>query len=139
MDRLPGHTASGHWIGRKSSHARDDRLDIAFQGSAPPAAAKSTVAPIDSAILIGTWHASREDGSKFELTLTKDATFEWKFTLKGKVEEFGGTYKYNDNALALERKDGGALIAGLVPDGTEKFNFKLLGAPKEDPGLAFSR
>ena len=104
-----------------------------------PAAAKSTVAPIDSAILIGTWHASREDGSKFELTLTKDATFEWKFTLKGKVEEFGGTYKYNDNALALERKDGGALIAGLVPDGTEKFNFKLLGAPKEDPGLAFSR
>ena len=108
----------------------------------PPAGSsgsKPAVKPIDPASLVGTWHASRDDGSKFELTLTNDSKFDWKFTLKEKVEEFGGTYKYESNAIALERKDGGGLIAGLVPDGPEKFNFKLLGAPQEDPGLDFSK
>ncbi len=97
------------------------------------------VTPIDASMILGTWKATREDGSLFELTLTKESTFNWKFTLKGKVEEFGGKYKFENNALALERKEGGVLIAGLVADGTQKFNFKLLGAPKEDPGLDFSK
>ena len=101
-----------------------------------PAAA---VTPIDASMILGTWKAARDDGSQFELTLSKESTFNWKFTLKGKIEEFGGKYKFENNALALERKDGGILIAGLVADGTQKFNFKLLGAPKEDPGLDFSK
>jgi tetratricopeptide (TPR) repeat protein len=104
-----------------------------------PAATPSAVAPIDPMFILGTWRASRDDGSQFELTLTKESTFNWKFTLKGKVEEFDGKYKFESNALALERKDGGMLIAGLVADGTAKFNFKLLGAPQEDPGLNFSK
>ena len=104
-----------------------------------PAATAAPVTPIDPSVIQGTWHASRDDGSQFELTLTKDSTFNWKFTLKGKIEEFGGKYKFENNALALERKDGGILIAGLVADGTQKFNFKLLGAPQEDPGLDFSK
>ncbi len=106
---------------------------------APPATTASPVAPIDPAILDGIWQASRDDGSKFEMTLKNDATFNWKFTQKEAVQEFGGTYKLEGNVLALERKDGGSLIAGLVPDGPQKFNFKLLGSPKEDPGLNFSK
>ena len=104
-----------------------------------PTAPAEAVKPIDPSMVLGTWKASRDDGSQFELTLTKESTFNWKFTLKGKVEEFGGQYKFENNALALERKDGGVLIAGLVADGTQKFNFKLLGSPKEDPGLDFSK
>ena len=104
-----------------------------------PTATAAAVTPIDASMIPGTWKAARDDGSQFELTLSKDSTFNWKFSLKGKVEEFGGKYKFENNALALERKDGGILIAGLVADGTQKFNFKLLGAPKEDPGLDFSK
>ena len=108
---------------------------------AAPAAATSApaVKPIDLAKLTGTWQASREDGSRFELTLTKESSFNWKFTLKDTVQEFGGTYTVDGNVLSLQRKDGGSLIAGVVPDGDQKFNFKLLGAPQEDPGLNFSR
>jgi len=73
------------------------------------------------------------------LTLNKDNTFHWKFGVNGKTEEFDGTYKYESNELALQRNDGGALIAGVVPHGDQKFNFKLLGAPQEDPGLTFTR
>ena len=41
--------------------------------------------------------------------------------------------------LALERKDGGSLIAEVTPGGDAKFNFKMLGGPADDPGLDFSK
>ena len=105
----------------------------------PTPAATPAIRPIDPAMLVGTWGASRDDGSKFEMTLNADRTFNWKFAQKETVQEFGGTYTVEGNVLALERKDGGSLIAGVVPNGEQKFNFKLLGAPKEDPGLNFSK
>jgi tetratricopeptide (TPR) repeat protein len=104
-----------------------------------PATSSQGVQSMELATLLGSWHASRDDGSKFDLTLNQDDTFHWKFSINGKTEEFDGTYKYESNELALQRKDGGALIAGLVPYGNQKFNFKLLGAPQEDPGLTFTR
>jgi len=89
---------------------------------------------------VGAWKAIRDDGSKFNLTLTKDATFKWSFSPKGQVaQEFDGTYSVEENVLALERTDGGSLIAEVTPAGRTQFNFKLLGAPEDDPGLEFSR
>ena len=35
--------------------------------------------PVDPAVLLGSWHASRDDGSNFDLTLKPDKTFTWKF------------------------------------------------------------
>lgn len=105
----------------------------------PPTASPAGVQPFDPAMLIGKWKASRDDGSQFEMTLTKGSTFHWKFTQKATVQEFDGTYKVEANVLALERQDGGSLVAGVLPDGEQKFNFKLLGAPQEDPGLNFSK
>ena len=43
------------------------------------------------------------------------------------------------DVVGLQRKEGVALVAGLVPDGSTKFNFKLPGSPQEDPGLNFSK
>jgi uncharacterized protein (TIGR03066 family) len=98
------------------------------------------VRPIDPAMLVGTWKASRPDGSKFNLTLTNDGKFNWSFAQKGQAAQaFGGSYSVEGNVLALERKDGGSLIAEVTPGGEARFNFKLLGAPAEDPGLDFSR
>ena len=91
-------------------------------------------------MLVGPWKAARPDGSKFNLTLTNDAQFTWSFSQKDqKPQEFGGTYTVDENVLALERKDGGSLIAEVTPGGESKFNFKLVGAPGDDPGLNFSR
>jgi tetratricopeptide (TPR) repeat protein len=135
----------------------------------PSGESKPTAMPIDPATLVGTWKATRDDGSMFELTLGKNSTFDWKFTqtqqqtpaeattaqrasdqnfrnpeLKRFVanrspQEFGGTYTVEKNVLALQRKNGGSLIAEVIPGGDNKFNFKLLGGPADDPGLAFSR
>ncbi|HUE15246.1 MAG TPA: tetratricopeptide repeat protein [Planctomycetaceae bacterium] len=135
----------------------------------PSGGSKPTAMPIDPATLVGTWKAARDDGSMFELTLMKDSTFNWKFSQEhqqtpaaattaqrasdqnflnpelkrfGNVrspQEFGGTYTVEGNVLALQRKNGGSLIAEVTPGGDRNFNFKLLGGPADDPGLAFSR
>lgn len=106
----------------------------------PQEPARPAAPPVDPATLVGTWKAARADGSKFDLTLTNDAKFTWSFTQKGQAAQaFGGTYSVEGNVLALERKDGGSLIAEVTLGGQSKFNFKLLGAPDDDPGLAFSR
>lgn len=110
--------------------------------NAPPTAADQTATPaakVDPATLIGTWNASRDDGSKFTLTLNDDKTFTWKFSQKDqKGQEFSGKYTIENNVLALQRDDGGSLVATVTPDGEKAFNFKLLGAPPQDPGLNFN-
>ncbi|HQZ66500.1 MAG TPA: tetratricopeptide repeat protein, partial [Planctomycetaceae bacterium] len=101
---------------------------------------KPEVAPVDSKTLIGSWKASRPDGSSFVLTLTEDAKFTWGFTHKDQApQEFGGTYTVDGNVLALERKDGGALIAEITPGDPGKFNFRMFGADESDKGLDFAK
>lgn len=95
--------------------------------------------PIDQATLVGTWLAARDDGSKFELALKEDRTFNWKFTQQETVQSFGGTYQLDGNVVTLLRQAGGSLVAVVTPQGSQKFNFKLQGAPAEDPGLNFSK
>lgn len=114
----------------------------AGESTSPTESQSSRPAPpsINPATLVGTWKASRADGSKFDLTLTNDSKFTWSFTQKGQAAQgFGGTYTVEANVLALERTNGGSLIAEITPGGAAKFNFKMLGAPDEDPGLDFNR
>lgn len=103
-------------------------------------AATAEAAPIDPAMLVGTWQAARDDGSKFELVLTPDSKFTWKFSIKDqKPQEFSGTYTVEVNVLALAKNDGGSLIAEVKPSSPKGFNFRLVGGPPEDKGLDFSR
>ena len=114
-------------------------------GSAPlpasePAATATQPAPVPVETLVGNWKATRPDGSQFDLTLTKESTFTWSFSQKNQpAQAFGGTYTVEGNVLALERKDGGSLIAEVTPAGGSKFNFKMLGAPEDDKGLDFQK
>ena len=101
---------------------------------------KPDVKLIDPKILIGTWKASRPDGSSFVLTITDDAKFTWSFTQKDQApQEFGGTYTVESNVLALERKDGGALVGEITLGDAGKFNFRMLGADDSDKGLDFEK
>lgn len=111
--------------------------------SSPPVAAETElppVTPVDPKALVGNWKASRPDGSTFTLNMTDDLKFTWSFAVKGQQpQEFGGNYSVEENVLALERKDGGSLVAEITPDNNGNFNFRMLGAPDEDQGLDFSK
>jgi len=95
--------------------------------------------PVDPAVLLGSWHAGRDDGSKFDLTLKADKTFTWKFTQKDHNQVLTGTYGVENALLILESKQGGAMLGNVTFDGDGSFNFKMPGAPPDDPGLTFSR
>ena len=102
--------------------------------------AATNVMPVDPQALIGAWSATRDDGSQFKLTLTSDSKFTWTFTPSGQAaQSFGGAYSVDKNVLALERKDGGSLIAEVTPGDAGRLNFRLLGAADDDQGLEFSR
>ena len=107
-------------------------------GAAP--AEVPTPPALDKALLPGIWHASRDDGSKFRLTIAEDGKFNWKFSVpRQKGDEFSGTYTVDGPVLALERKAGGVLAgtATFADDGS--FNFRMVGAPPQDKGLDFRR
>lgn len=93
--------------------------------------------PISMEAVGGDWKASRTDGSAFELNLMKDKTFTWKFVKDGKADEFGGTYSTEGSLLILQSKDGSVMVGQISAASADGFNFKLVGAPGDDPGLSF--
>ena len=96
-------------------------------------------APFKEEAIAGNWNASRDDGAKFKLDLNADKTFKWHYEQGERHDEFTGTYTTEGSLLVLQRKDGGAMVGHVTPDGDGKFSFKLLGSPQDDPGLAFNR
>ena len=95
--------------------------------------------PIDPTVLLGNWRASRDDGSKFLLTLKPDKTFTWKFSQKDHNEVLNGTYGVEQALLIMQSKQGGAMLGQVTMESGDSFNFKMPGAPPDDPGLNFIR
>jgi len=91
---------------------------------------------IDPAKIVGHRTAKRPDGTTFMLDLTPDKKFNWAFERGGKKQSFGGTYTVDGAVLVLERDDKASMPGLVTMEGTG-FNFKLFGAPEEDPGLDF--
>lgn len=108
---------------------------IADSSSPPP-----DLPAVDKLKLVGSWSASRDDGSKFRLTMTEDGNFNWKYSAPNqKGVDFSGTYSVDGPVLVLQRKEGGALAGTAQLRGDNDLNFKLVGAPPEDNGLDFGR
>lgn len=118
-------------------------------GSPSPAAANGPPAanpppngnspPVDPAALTGDWHAARDDGSTFDLTFSPDKAFTWNFKQQDHSENISGSYTLNNSILILQGKTNGAMVAQLSDVSDNRFTFKPLGSPSEDPGLTFSR
>jgi tetratricopeptide (TPR) repeat protein len=105
-----------------------------------PAVAAAPARGIDPASLVGTWNATREGGESFSLVLDNDSNFKWNFAQgTNPPSQFVGKYTMEGNVLALERREGGSMIAQVTPDANGNFNFRLVGAPTSDAGLAFTR
>jgi tetratricopeptide (TPR) repeat protein len=95
---------------------------------------------VDPQSVVGSWKASRKDGAQFDLTLTNEHQFTWRFAApKQKATELKGKFTIDHNVLSLQQPEGGALVGQVVFDGDNKFNFKMVGGPAEDPGLDFTR
>ena len=105
----------------------------------PPPAPGPDVAPLDPAVLVGDWHANRDDGATFELNLAADKTFTWNFTQQNQNQSITGTYTLDKSILTLQAKNPGAMVAQVSTDGGNRFTFKPLGGPPDDPGLTFVR
>lgn len=116
-------------------------LKVADPNQPPPEpVAAAPVKAVDPASLVGSWSAVREGGAIFSLVLDKDSNFKWNFAQGNNPgTQFAGKYSLEGNVLALERQDGGSMIAQVTPDVNGNFNFRLVGAPSEDAGLAFTR
>jgi tetratricopeptide (TPR) repeat protein len=105
---------------------------------APSTELSPTDSLIDSAKLVGTWEATRADGTKFSLNLTDDQKFNWRFTLRQlPPQSLTGTYSFVKNVISLETGGRGTFVAKLKFTADNRFNFKAVGSPDEDPGLDF--
>lgn len=93
---------------------------------------------VKSEQLVGSWTAGGSGGSKFELTLSKDSSFTWKFTSGKKSDQVKGVFAVEQNNLALEVDDGTVLLAEIALMGNQ-LQFKVIGGKEGDPGLTFSK
>lgn len=108
----------------------------------PPAQPPAPIADgksVDPALLVGSWHAGRDDGSTFNLTLGNDESFTWKFAQQQHAETIEGTYSVDKGLLVLQGKTGGAMVGQLSGAARDRFTFKPLGGPPDDSGLTFTR
>jgi tetratricopeptide (TPR) repeat protein len=89
--------------------------------------------------LVGTWKAKGPSNSSFEMALTKEGEFTWKYT-KGKKEQVvKGAYAVDQNTLAMEPAAGGVMLAELTPQGANAVDFKMIGTPEREAPLRFTR
>ena len=120
------------------------QLLAALSGAKPQAAPvpgqpAAVTVPVSAASLVGNWEATRSDGASFAFHLTDGATYSWKYTQKGKSQEFSGAYTVADNLLILKQGGNPTMIGQVTLLGNNRFNFKLVGNNPSDPGLTFNK
>lgn len=145
-----GHTdAATAQLQRVVSLMPDDKLAaellrmVGGKGTAPQVAAqpapRADVPPVDPAALDGNWHARRDDGARFGLTLSPDTSFIWKFSQQQQTQTISGNYSIDNGLLILRGTSGGAMVGQVSAADGDRFIFKPRGGPADDPGLTFTR
>jgi tetratricopeptide (TPR) repeat protein len=120
----------------------NEETTIAENDAAPNAeSAETEVQAIQPEQLAGNWVSERKNGDQFELNVSPDSKFTWKFKPgeTGEARSINGTISAEGNVLAMESPDEGTLVAVIEPQGDQKFNLKLLGSSDDDPGLEFTQ
>ncbi|MGQ0634125.1 MAG: tetratricopeptide repeat protein [Planctomycetaceae bacterium] len=104
-----------------------------------PRETAASAKPVDADSIVGTWKSSRPDGSSIALNLAKDNKYAWKYTVRGKTQEFSGAYTLADNVLILKQNDQATMVGQVSLPSANQMNFKLAGGDAADPGLTFSK
>jgi tetratricopeptide (TPR) repeat protein len=101
--------------------------------ASPPAQAGPTTD------LVGNWRAER-NGDVFDLSIDENNQFSWKAVPKGKPPvALAGTLGVAGDAILLQSKDQGTMVAQVKSDGANQFQFVAAGSPPDDKGLSFQR
>ena len=76
----------------------------------------------------------------FELSIDENNQFTWKAVPKGKPPvTLAGTMAVAGDAILLQSKDQGTMVAQVKSDGADQFQFIAAGSPPDDKGLSFQR
>jgi tetratricopeptide (TPR) repeat protein len=106
--------------------------------SAPPQAAAA-----DAGNLTGDWTASAPGNAMITLAIKEDGGFTWTIAAPGKPPtSISGKSTLADGVLTLAADPAsqmGAMTGQVARQDETHFNFRAIGAPASDPGLAFAR
>jgi tetratricopeptide (TPR) repeat protein len=113
-------------------------------GTAPATPAETPSAqaeskPISPGEAVGNWRAATPNGGNVELALGSDSRFTWKYSQANKTQSFDGKYELAGTTLVLDYSNGGTMVGKVRADGENRFSFKMVGGPPNDPGLTFSK
>jgi Tfp pilus assembly protein PilF len=89
--------------------------------------------------IVGNWKAPATGGGTVELSLGKDDRFTWNVARPNKAQSFSGKYELSGTTLVLEYSNGGTMVGRVNAEGQDRFSFKMVGGPPNDPGLSFSK
>jgi tetratricopeptide (TPR) repeat protein len=89
--------------------------------------------------VVGNWKAPAMGGGTVDLSLGKDDRFTWKIARPNKAQSFDGKYDLSGTTLVLEYSNGGTMVGRVNAEGQDRFSFKMVGGPPNDPGLIFSK
>jgi tetratricopeptide (TPR) repeat protein len=85
----------------------------------------------------GNWRAPTPGGGTVELSLGADDRFTWKYDHSQKAKAFDGKYDLAGVTIVLKYSNGGTMVAKINAEAEDRFSFKMVGGPANDPGLAF--
>jgi tetratricopeptide (TPR) repeat protein len=117
--------------------------DSATAGDAPPAT--PSAGPPDAQLtaptnIAGAWRATPPaGGGTIDLSLGSDGRFTWKYARPDKTQSFDGKYDLAGTTLVLNYDNGGTMVGKVNADGADRFSFKMVGGPPNDPGLTFTK
>ena len=90
--------------------------------------------------LAGEWTARPTNDTIIRLKMSDDGAFTWSVDSKGKTQDLAGKWSLTDDLLTLAQSgQGGALVGRATWQDDARWNFRVLGAGPEDPGLSFTR
>ncbi len=110
-------------------------------GAVPAASSSNEVEqkPRPRGDVVGNWKAPATGGATVELSLNKDGRFTWGVTRSSKSQTFNGKYELTGTTLVLDYSNGGTMVARVNAEGPDRFSFKMIGGPANDPGLTFTK
>jgi tetratricopeptide (TPR) repeat protein len=123
-------------IGSSDNNATAGASAPAEPPPSPPTDAQLT-APSN---ITGAWRAAPPaGGGPIDLSLGTDGQFTWKYARPDKTQSFAGKYDLAGTTLVLNYDNGGTMVGKVNAQGPDRFSFKMVGGPPNDPGLDFTK
>jgi tetratricopeptide (TPR) repeat protein len=89
--------------------------------------------------LVGHWTGEAGHNAAFRLDLANDGEFTWAAEHGRDSTKVTGEYELDGQTLVLHGDKGETLIGHLTAEDEDRFNFKLVGSPPNDPGIEFEK